>query len=191
MVTPSALQLAGEVNRALEGCGIQPFVIGAIALAAHGYIRGTEDVDLAIAVSPKQLQSLADHVTQQLSEVRVDVSLPDGADPLGGVINVERSGGQQLVQVINFDNAPGGGFPALVHNATYSTFSFGDALEGKLVSVEDLILFKLYAGGAKSTADILELLARRQADLPRLHELARKYRLDRQLKRILDDAKDP
>jgi hypothetical protein len=185
MQQPAALQLAGEVSRALESRGIQSLLIGAIALAAHGYVRGTADVDLAIAIAPQRLAEVADHLLAQLKSVDVDVSMPDGADPLGGVINVSRGEGE-LVQVINFDNSPGGGFPALVHESKASSFSFGADLTGRLVSAEDLVLFKLYAGGSKSAADILELLARCQVDLTDLRERAKKYRLDRRLERILN-----
>lgn len=58
--------------------------------------------------------------------------------------------------------------------------------EGRLVSLEYLILFKLYAGGSKSRGDIEELLARRKADLPLLRNLAQKYGLERELERVLD-----
>jgi hypothetical protein len=80
-----------------------------------------------------------------LDHAQVEVSLPDGNDPLGAVINVTRFGseGSALVQVVNFDNSPGGGFPARIHDAPSSPFAFSGGQEGRLVSLEYLVLSKL------------------------------------------------
>ncbi len=118
----------------------------------------------------------------------MEVSLPDGNHPLGGVINVTQSGdeGSALVQVVNFDNSPGGGFPALIREATSLPFTFLGGQQGRLVSLEYLILSKLYAGGNKSRGDIEELLVRRKVDLDLLRSLAEKYGLEKELSRVLD-----
>ena len=48
----------------------------------------------------------------------------------------------------------------------------------KLVPLPHLIALKLYAGGTKSKADIIELLVRNpEVDLDALRELCRSYRL--------------
>lgn len=117
----------------------------------------------------------------------MEVSLPDGNDPLGGVINVTQSGdeGSALVQVVNFDNSPGGGFPALIREATSLPFTFLGGQQGRLVSLEYLILSKL-CGREQSRGDIEELLVRRKVDLDLLRSLAEKYGLEKELSRVLD-----
>jgi hypothetical protein len=186
MDTETTLELAGRVHSALELEGVRCIVIGAVALAAHGYVRSTEDVDLAIAVDPRALPELADTLRTALGDAQVELSLSDGNDPLGGVIDIEwpnKQGGP--VQIVNFDNSPAGGFPALIHHATTSPFTFSAGSEGLLMSLEYLILSKLYAGGPKSRADVAELLARRKVDLARLQDLAQEYGLSEELRRVL------
>ena len=54
-----------------------------------------------------------------------------------------------------------------------------------MVSAEDLIFFKLYAGGAQNKGDIMALLARCRLDEERLHEIAERYRMTAALKEVL------
>ena len=51
-VEQRTLAAARQVSQILEALGIESALIGALALAAHRYIRYTEDVDLATAVDP-------------------------------------------------------------------------------------------------------------------------------------------
>lgn len=186
MVPPNALELAGEVSHLLTERGVRTFVIGAIALAAHGYVRGTADVDLAIALEPRELQALAAALRDLIADVEVTVEMPSSDDPLGGVIDVRRASDRGiLVQIVNFDNSPGGGFPALVREARTEPFEFSAGRSGALVSAEDLVFFKLYASGNRNHVDIQELLARRQIDVARLEALARRYRMEPQLSAVL------
>lgn len=182
-----ALELAGEVTSLLREEHTRALVIGAIALAAHGYVRGTEDVDLAIAVNPNGLEALARRLQNRLAQVEIKVELPTPDDPLGGVVNLRRTDGttEGLVQVVNFDNAPGGGFPALVLSADAAPFSFPDGGQGELVSAEDLVFFKLYAGGTKSRADVEELLVRKKLDVEKLRSIAQRYRMTDELQAVL------
>lgn len=192
MTQPTALDLASEVSGLLVEHGERPVLIGAIALAAHGYVRATSDVDLAIAVDPRSLAGIVRLLHEALTDVEVTVEMPDSSDPLGGVIRVRRGGPEGvLVEIVNFDNAPGGGFPALVREAQTAPFEFPDGQVGAVVSAEDLVFFKLYAGGGKSLLDIQELLVRRQLDLERLEELARRYGMTRELRQVLGTAQDP
>lgn len=182
--TPTTLALAEEVTAILRRHGVEPLLIGALALAVHHHPRHTEDLDLAVAVPPKDLASLA-------AELRgagfdVDLSLPDAADPLGGVVTI-CAPGSAPVQVVNFDNSPAGGLPRLVKDAAAGALDV-PGLPLRVVGLIDLILFKLYAGGPKSENDILELLTRNHVDLDELRQRCATYRLGRQLKRLLDRA---
>ena len=56
----------------------------------------------------------------------------------------------------------------------------------RVADLESLVLFKLYAGGSKSSLDILELLARHpEQDLGKLRERASAVGLLAQLERLL------
>lgn len=180
-VSEASLQLAAEVSADCERLGCEVLLIGALALAVHGYPRGTEDVDFAVAVSPRELARLAHELGRPGLEVTLHES--DAQDPLGGVITVRRAGALP-VQLVNFDNSPAGGFPRLVHDALGRATKPEGAI-AKLVTAEDLVLFKLYAGGPKSALDILELLTRAPVDIGQLKELAADYGMSDELARVL------
>lgn len=186
MVLQSVIELAGRVNEILTESGERPLVIGAVALAAHGYVRATEDFDLALAVHPRRLGELADLLRERLSDVEITLETPAPDDPLGGVIDLLRGGDDgDHVQVVNFDNAPGGGFPAVIRDALSLPFEFYGGVHGLVISAEDLVFLKLYAGGGKSLLDVQELLVRRQLDRQRLEELAHRYGMERELYQVL------
>lgn len=173
----ATLDLWRETVSVLEEEGVEPLLIGAAALAVHGYSRFTEDADFAVAMAPRDLESLTDKLPGHAV-----FSAPEPADPLGGVTTVLRQDGK--VQIVNFDNQPGGGFPALVRDALARSKErvFGVRVAG----LEDLILFKAYAGGPKSRADVAELLVRRSPDMNALRALARGYGITRELDYVLD-----
>jgi len=105
---PSAFRLAERVAATAQHLGIETAVIGALALAAHGYIRATNDVDLASAIDVyPTLRDLAEALRAQ--GLSVELTLPDEDGALGGVVVVwERvdEGGDPLdpVEVVNFRN---------------------------------------------------------------------------------------
>jgi hypothetical protein len=156
-------------------------VIGALALAAHDYPRATEGLDLAIAVAPASLEAIADALRGE--GWPVEVRTPDAADPLGGVVDV-RAPGADLVQVVNFDNSPAGGFPRLVREALVRSLPLGDT-SLRVADLSMLVAFKLYAGGPKSALDVLALLERNDVDLEALARTCAELGLARQLERVL------
>jgi hypothetical protein len=180
---PATLRAAEEVLAAIREMGTDALLIGALALAVHGYPRATEDLDLAVATPVANLRALA----RVLRERGYDVTLrePDADDPLGGVLDV-RMQGADLIQVVNFDNSPGGGFPRLVSDALTASEPLAVGSTLRVADPYHLIAFKLYAGGPKSGLDILALLERNpDLDLERLRRLCAGYRLDRALDRLL------
>src|SRR4051794_40062059 len=96
------IEVADTINRMLTERGVAVTVIGAIAAAAHKYVRDTHDFDLATHTHPyPALSALARELAAMGFEAEfVD---PDGDDPLGGVINV-RGDDFDDVQVVNFFN---------------------------------------------------------------------------------------
>jgi hypothetical protein len=177
----SDLTLAMELAEELSSRGIEPLLIGAAALAVHGYPRVTKDLDFGVAIPPGEMRTLADALSAPNREV--ELSEPDANDPLGGVITITRTGCLP-VQIVNFDNSPAAGFPALVRGAEKRAVAVTD-VPGKVVSPEDLVLFKLYAGGHKSHLDIIELFTRCPIDLDALKARAKSYGLTRDLDALL------
>jgi hypothetical protein len=179
----ATLELAENVLSAIRREGFDGIVIGALALAVHGYPRATEDLDLAVSTSLDGLRRVAASLRNRGYEV--DVREPDPQDPLGGVIDV-RAPGADLVQVVNFDNSPGGGFPRLVADALAEAEPLHPDGRLRVVNPYHLVAFKLYAGGPRSALEILELLNRNPSlDMARLRKLCAGYRLDEALERVL------
>jgi len=179
----ATLATAEAVVEALEQRNVEAVVIGAMALAVHGYPRDTVDLDLAVAVEPSVLHEVARSLAARGFEVVVRE--PDAADPLGGVLDVSARGAE-LVQVVNFLNPPAGGFPLLVRSALAHAETLIEGRPLRVVDVYHLIAFKLYAGGPKSHLDVAELLERNpQLDLARLRALCRRLRLARQVAGVL------
>ena len=90
----------------LAASNVPCVVIGAIALAAHRYVRFTENIDLGVLADLPRMRSLVDSL--RAAGYDVEFHEPDEDDPLGGVIDV--SGPFGLVQLISFE----GRFPAEV-----------------------------------------------------------------------------
>jgi len=149
------LALANEVADTLAARGAKSAVIGAIAVAIHGYPRSTQDVDLATTTDLAILREVASELQTRGCIVRLGE--PDHEDPLGGVLTVVR-GDADPVQVVNYANPffPGSG--ALAKEAIESAVQKLGPLA--VVDLSHLIALKLYAGGAKSKLDVVELLAR-------------------------------
>jgi hypothetical protein len=140
-------------------------------MAAHRYVRHTEDVDLGVSIAVQDLARVASNL--QATGYEVVCREPDGQDPLGGVIDV--SGNFGLVQVVNF----GERFPAIIESglaeATLRTRVNGSL---RIAPLPHLVGLKLYAGRMKSKADIVELLrCNPSADRDVIRDLCRRYRL--------------
>ena len=147
------IRAAEEVAEILESRGVGAVVIGAVALAAHGYVRFTEDLDLGVNTDLGTLSRVAEAL--RAAGFEVQVREPDGEDPLGGVVDVR--GPFWLVQIVNY----GGRFPAVIDGglaAADTVIRPGSRL--RIVPLPHLVALKLYAGGTKSRADIVELLSR-------------------------------
>ena len=165
------LKVAERIGRMLDERKLSFVVICAVALAAHRYIRFTEDIDLGVNADLQQMKEIAE--TLRSDGYDVVLHEPDAEDPLGGVIDV--SGPFGLIQIISFEDR----FPAVIR----------DALQGedvrifpgstiRVVPIPQLVALKLYAGGSKSQADIIELLRRNpEVDRDMLRQTCRKYRL--------------
>lgn len=174
------LRAAERISDILARLGVRSVVIGAVALAAYSYVRHTEDIDLGVNADLSSLRGLLDALRDEGFEAAFHEA--DGDDPLGGVIDV--SGPFGLVQIVSF----AGRFPRVIDDALEGEdirVRQGSAL--RLVPLPQLVALKLYAGGIKSKADIVELLRRNpEADLGVIRETCAGYRL-RGLEDLLDE----
>ena len=175
------IRAAEEVAEILESRGVGAVVIGAVALAAHGYVRFTEGLDLGVNTDLGTLSRVAEAL--RTAGFEVQVREPDGADPLGGVVDVRGPFG--LVQIVNY----GGRFPAVIDGglaAADTVIRPGSRL--RIVPLPHLVALKLYAGGTKSRADIVELLSRNpDADMAAIRDLCQGWRL-RGLDPLIEEA---
>jgi len=181
MSHPEAMLDAAEtVAAVLREFQVDAVVIGALALAAHHYVRYTEDIDLGINADIKTLRQVADALRERNFEA--ELREPDAVDPLSGVIDVLGSFG--MVQIINFGQT----FPAVISDAVReATLTARPGSNLRLAPLPHLIALKLYAGGFKSKADIAELLVRNpDADLDEIRGLCDAYRLQG-LEEIIDE----
>ncbi|OGV68172.1 MAG: hypothetical protein A2498_14965 [Lentisphaerae bacterium RIFOXYC12_FULL_60_16] len=165
------LSAAEQVAAILERHRVDAVVIGAVALAAYHYVRQTHDVDLGVNADVSTLRDILTSLRQ--AGFTAELREPDGADPLGGVIDV--TGAFGLLQIISF----AGRFPAAIEDAIRAaTLVVRPGSPLKLVPLPQLVALKLYAGGLRSKADILELLRRNpDANLDEIRAVCTRYRL--------------
>jgi hypothetical protein len=78
---------AEQVARLAKIFGNELLVIGAAALAGHGYVRLTRDIDLAGNLSLRQLRELS--AALEKKGYSVALREPDADDPLGGVLDIQ------------------------------------------------------------------------------------------------------
>jgi predicted nucleotidyltransferase len=141
-------RLLHRVVRVLEGRGIHFALIGAAAMAAHGVSRSTYDTDL-FSVGPSALDS--DLWTAIAAEgAHVDLRHGDDDDPLLGVVRC--TDGEQAIDLVVGRSR----WQQDVIARAKPTKAF--SLDLPIVTIEDLILLKLYAGGIQDRWDIQQLL---------------------------------
>lgn len=166
------LRTAEDILAILARHEIDAIVIGAVALAAHHFVRQTDDLDLGVSADLPKLRAVVDSL--RAAGLAAELREPDGEDPLGGVIDV--SGHFGLVQIISY----AGRFPAVIEDALRSaTLVVREGSPLRIVPIPHLIALKLYAGGHKSKADIVELLVRNpDLDVDEVRTVCARYRLE-------------
>ena len=184
------ITVAEEVSDAFARRGHKVALIGAAAMAVHGYTRATRDVELGAAGVPLALlREVADEL--RASGYGVEVGEPDLSDPLGGVVRVEVSDGLQ-VDVVNFGNPFTGAGRRVGAAALGGELIPVPGRRLAVVGVAPLVLLKLAAGSRLDLRDAAELLARHpEVDRAALREQCKALRLDRKLARVLDDLAAP
>lgn len=181
-----SLQVADRVFQRLVDSELDAAVIGSVALAVHGYVRATRDLDLGVAVLAfAALRDVAEALRKDGFSVHIGEPAPD--DTLGGVVTVEGDDFDP-VQIVNLA-APGGRHAKLAREAiTSSQRVSGFSLP--VVDVAHLVALKLLAGSRKDELDILELLAANpQMPTSPILELCRRHRLGKRLESLLSQQR--
>lgn len=143
------LDLLHSASQELAAREIAHALIGAAAMAAHGVVRGTDDVDLLVlersVLEPGAWERL------RRTGVSVEARPGDDADPLAGVVRLSTP--SETLDVVVGRSA---WMKGVLQRATPTQIGAGAI---PLVTVADLILLKLYAGAARDLYDVQELLA--------------------------------
>jgi len=192
MDDPAPFELAERVAEAARKLDIETALIGASALAAHNYVRGTDDVDLGTAVDPRTALKSLEQALRDLG-LNAELRMPDDQDDLGGVLGVwerEDEDGRplDLVEVVNFYN-PYRPRPNPALAAIKNAVPLDERTKLKCVRLADLVALKLYAGGRTDLADIGEVLAQNpDADVEEIRAVAKPYDRSGELERIIAEA---
>ncbi len=168
----ATLALVFAVRSVLDAHGLDSAIIGAGALAIHGYVRATGDVDLAVVSDLATLR----RVTSELIDADTAATFiePDADDHLGGVVTIVRSGAKP-VQLVNFVNERRArnrnpGLEAIRTRITSDTLA--------VVDLAHLVALKLWAGGPKSVSDVVgPLEANPGADLAAIDDVCARFEL--------------
>ncbi len=181
------LELAERVAAMLREHGIECAMIGAGAMAVHGYVRSTRDLDFAVEAD---LLTGLEPVRRRLRDEGLTVELrpPDMDDPLGGLLDIHGEHGEH-VQIVNYHNDFNPGAGMLPHEAIREapTYDF-DGTQLRVVRLAHLVALKVYAGGPKSLADILGLLDENPEALEEVREVCARHGLRTKLDRMLAAA---
>lgn len=178
------LDVAVRVSALLQQNHIKCMVIGAAALAVHGYARQSVDLDLATYIHPfEKFKEIAEILRQE--GYTVEFFTPDSDDPLGGVMNITGSDFEP-VQIVNFFNPLN---RRQIHRLVGEALAEIKGVNSKLcvISPELLVALKLFAGDSQSLSDISKLIeVNSDIDHAKIAELANIAGLEKEWQRILN-----
>ncbi len=144
------MSLLARITAVLDRAGAPYAVIGAAAMAVHGISRSTADIDLltldAACLDAACWTSLSDAGAQ------VAVRRGDGDDPLAGVVRFDQEAEPPVDLVVGHHR-----WQARILARAVPAVVLGERLP--VVRPHDLVLLKLFAGGAQDAWDIAQFLA--------------------------------
>lgn len=176
------LEVARRVSAILTREGVAHAVVGSVAMALHGYVRATRDLDLGVLVPPSpRLGAIAAALLRE--GLRSETSLPAPDDDLGGVLTVVGDDFDP-VQIVNFHNPPRPP-PALVRSALDGAVRLG-SFPVPAVDLPHLVALKLSTGAYRDELDVLELLeVRSDFDRDAIRATCGRFGLAGALERVL------
>ncbi len=150
---PDFERLLVELTRVLDAAGIQFMVVGGQAVLLHGVPRTTEDIDISLGVDTSRLRE----VVSACADLGLDL-LPDDPEAFARETFVLPTADPDSLVRIDF----------IFSSLDYEREAIGRAVRVQLgdrdvpfISVEDLILHKLFAGRARDREDVDGILALR------------------------------
>jgi hypothetical protein len=149
-------------------------LVGALAVAAHGYVRATRDVDLVTRIPLKEAR-------ERLAKHGVRARLRRG-DVLAGDFPCVRG----VLDGVEFDVLPPL-VPIDWEQTVEIPLTSGDKL--RVVDARTIIHLKLRAGGPQDVLDVAMLLQRHPEHLARARELATAYGVTERLESFLSDPR--
>ena len=173
----SALLMA-DVAELLAKQGVRYAVIGAMAAAVHGVVRASLDADAVVPLQVREAQALRQSVIEEGYEATLRIG--DVDDPIPGLLEVKDSHGNRVDLLIGLRGMD----PALL-DRTGQVRLAGAILE--IVSREDFIAMKAFAGGPFDLADARAVIEqdRESLDLELLRRLAKRF--GRETARVVED----
>lgn len=145
-MTKSALATAVTTARAI---GVDVVVIGATALATHGLVRSTADLDLL--ANDERIISGRAWAEARKSPIGIDVRAGDAMDPLRGVVRIGPSARMPVdIVVITAPWAQRIVARALGDGAVRRVFG---GIELPVARLSDIALLKLYAAATDDVED--------------------------------------
>lgn len=146
----SALLLL-DVIAILDALRIPYAIIGAVAASFHGVVRASLDADALISLRPGRAD--ADSLMGQLRKVglKARYRAGDRGDPVGAVINVEDSFRNRVDLLMRIRGMSEEAFARAIE-----TEFMGARI--RVISVEDFIAMKLFAGSPRDVSDVVGVL---------------------------------
>jgi predicted nucleotidyltransferase len=146
---------AGEILKALASHDVDFVVVGGIAVQAHGYLRGTGDVDVVPRPSLLNLSRLAEVLTDLEAEVLrargpVNVTDPQLVRRAPLVPLITRSGRLDLINLKHLAGAPAS-YDDLKSRALVVVL---EGFEVAVAGLDDLVRMKRAAGRPQDLTDI-------------------------------------
>lgn len=141
-----APHLLASIGKSLDEAGAKWAVIGAMAVAYHGWIRASLDADalLSLRGTALDIDQLAEKLRREGRQV--DLRMGEPGDPLGYVLRIRDGSGNQADLIGGIRKLDGGFWDRVVAQEW-------DGMPLRIASLEDLIALKLYAGGPKDLED--------------------------------------
>jgi hypothetical protein len=136
------LDVAAEV---IEACALDAALIGGCARNAFAPPRATKDVDLVARLSPEAYAQLVGHLRAR------------GFAPINAVTSEL---GDPVPDITIFREASGGRIDVLASKTEFEDQALSRATRSgrlRVVSVEDLLVYKLIAGRPRDLADVEEI----------------------------------
>lgn len=146
-----------DVLQLLDRLGVPHMLIGGLAVAVHAEPRATKDIDLSVFVAPAEARRLS----EEMADLGFRAIVHGDAGP-GAVIRFVRRGPDGIDRWVD----------VLCAGTPFEEQALGRASLQRLlgraipvVTVEDLIVFKLLAGRPQDWADVDALLREHSARL--------------------------